>query len=335
MALPTAAWVTYSAVGIREDLSDVIYDISPTETPFVSNLPRVNASNTLHDWQMDNLAAANTANAALEGDDHSGAALTPTQKLRNYTQIFRKDIVVTGTMRAVNPAGRADELDYHTARTGKELKRDIEAVFLEAHSATAGSAATGRGLVGVKAWLGSASTNGIQYPYANAGTSTTGATTPGFASATGLVTTAPTAASSGGTPTVANLNSVIRQAWTNGGDPRTVMCGPFNKTVISGFTGIATLQRDVNGLKQGVIVGAADVYVSDFGVHTIVPNRFAREDTIYVLDMEYWANAELRPMMTVPIAKTGDSDKIMMLSETTLECRNPFASGKVADCSTS
>jgi hypothetical protein len=332
MALPTDTFTTYTAVGQREDLSDVIYDISPTETPFVSNLARVTASARLHDWQMDNLAAANTANAALEGDDHLQVAITPTQLLRNYTQIFRKDIAVTGTMRAVDTAGRADELDYQTAKIGREVKRDIEAVFTQEHAATAGGTLSARAMTGVEAWLGSTSTNGIQYAYTSQG-GAANATSPGFASGTGLVT-APT----DGTTTAAfgetALKGVISQSWINGGEPRVVMVGPFNKAAASGFAGIATLQKDVPGNTQGVIVGAADIYVSDFGVHTIIPNRFNRDRTALVLDMTLWANAELRAMQTVPIAKTGDSEKVMLLTETTLECRNPFGSGKVSELTT-
>lgn len=331
MAIPTNAFTTFTAAGQREDLSDVIYDISPTETPFVSNLMRVKASARLHDWQMDNLAAANTANAAIEGNDHSGAAITPTQILRNRTQIFRKDIAVTGTMRAIETAGRADELDYQIAKTGQELKRDLEAIFVGEHGQTTGSSVSAPGMAALEAWLGTGSTNGIQYAYAGGGTTPT--TTVGFASATGLV--APfTDGTSTSAFTKANLDTVIKQSWINGGEPRVVMVGPFNKGAASGFTGIATLQKDVPGNTQGVIVGAADIYVSDFGVHTIVPNRFSRDRTALVLDMTMWANAELRPMQTIPIAKTGDSDKIMMLTETTLEARNPFASGKVTDLTT-
>jgi len=329
MAIPTNAYTTYTAAGQREDLSDDIYDISPTETPFVSNLARVKASARLHDWQIDNLAAFNTNNAALEGDDHSGVAITKTQLLRNHLQIFRKDIVVTGTMQAIDLAGRAKELDYQIAKTGKELKRDMEAIFLGEHDGSAGGTTTAPQLGGVEAWLGTLTANGLTYAFSGSGT-TTPTTTPGFATATGLLATF-----SDGTSvsafTKASLDTVIKQAWINGGEPRVIMVGPFNKQAASAFTGIATLQKDVPGNTQGVIVGAADIYVSDFGVHTIVPNRFSRDRTALVLDMTLWANAELRPMQTIPIAKTGDSEKIMMLTETTLECRNPFGSGKCTD----
>ncbi len=188
-------------------------------------------------------------------------------------------------------------------------------------------------MAGVEAWLGTLSANGLTYAFAGSGT-TTPTTTPGFASATGLVPDF-TDGTSVSAFTKANLDTVIKQAWVNGGEPRVVMVGPSNKQTASTFTGIATLQKDVPGNTQGVIVGAADIYVSDFGVHTIVPNRFSRDRTALVLDMTLWANAELRPMQTVPIAKTGDSDKVMLLTETTLECRNPFGSGKCADLSVS
>lgn len=334
MAFPTNTFVTYTAVGQREHLSDMIYDISPTETPFVSNLPREKATAIQHEWQMDNLATANTANAAVEGDDHSGAAIAPTQRLGNICQIFRKDIVVSGTMRAVETAGRADELDYQVVKTGKEVKRDIEAVMTGDHIASAGGATTARNLAGSETWLGSLSVNGISYAYHSVGTGTS-QTTAGFVSTTGLCTTVLVDSTVQGALTKLAVDNVIREAWINGGSPTTIMTGPFNKQAASGFTGIATLQKDAPGTKQAVIVGAADVYVSDFGVHTVVPNRFNRDRTVQILDMALWANAELRPFMTVPVAKTGDSDKMMLLTETTLMCRNPFGSGKVADCTTS
>lgn len=333
MAVPTNTSLTYTAVGNREDLSDTIYDISPTETPVASRLARVSASNTTHTWQMDSLAAVDVS-GAVEGDDHSGLDMSPTLKLSNYTQIFRRDIVVSGTQRAMDPAGRADELDYQTLKRGKEMKRNIEAAFTRNNVASPGGATTGRTFASMETWMGSTSAQGIQYPYVSKDDSTTpAATSPGVATATGFATTAPTDRGAGDDTVVleADLKSVVKQAWDNGGNPRLVVAGSVNKQNISGFSGIAQIQHNVTGTDAAIITGAADIYKSDFGAHAIVPSRFNRPETILVVDEDMWANAELRPMQTTPIAKTGDSDKVMLLTEITLECRNPFASGKIAD----
>jgi len=334
MAAPTNTFTSYSSVGTREDLSDVIYDISPVETPVVSAIGRGKASNTKHEWQMDNLSDA-TNTGALEGDDHSGEAIVPTQRLANYCQIFRKDIVVSGTQRAVDTAGRADELEYQIIKKGKEMKRDIEKAILGPYAATVGATGSARMLAGMESWLGSASVNGLNYNHVSKQSSATAATTPGFVSSTGLVTDAPTDATAQGAITEADLKSVIKQAWDNGGDPRMVVVGSSNKQTISGFSGIAQLQHTVSGTDAAIITGAADVYKSDFGAHRIVPTRQTRDQTVMVLDTDQWGIDELRPMQTVEVAKTGDSDKRMFLTEMTLRCNNPFANGKVADCETS
>lgn len=336
MAAPTNTYKTYTAVGVRENLSDMIYDISPTETPFCSRLARTKAAATTHTWQTDVLAAA-SGTGAVEGDDHSGAAITPTLKLSNYTQIFRKDVVVSGTMQAVNTAGRADELDYQVMRAGKELKRNIETAYTQTNEASAGGATTARQAAGVECWIGSLSAQGIDYAYVSKDDSTVPASTsPGVQTATGFASVAPTAMGAGDDTAVleADLKSVVKQAWDNGGDPRLIICGSFNKQQLSGFTGIATIQHNVSSTDAAIITGAADVYRSDFGAHTIVPDRFSSASSILVLDMNMWANAELRPMKTVPIAKTGDSDKVMLLTEATLVCRNPWASGKIVHATT-
>jgi len=316
MAIPSNAFKTYEAVGNREDLSDIIYDISPMETPFVSGIPRVSASAVTHEWQTDALAAANTANAQLEGDDATGATLVATTRLNNVCQIVSKTVIVSGTQRAVRSAGRSDELEYQVAKAGRELKRDIEAIVLSEHGKASGSSATARLLGGIETWL---STNKVHF----AATSTT----PGA----GTAIVEGNAVSTGATTLKTALDTVIQQCWTAGGDPTVIMVPGAGKVTASGMTGIATLYRDVPAKSQGQIIGGADVYVSNFGNHTIVPNRFMRTKTALVLDMDYWALAELRPMMTTPLAKTGDNDKRQLLTELTLEARNEASSGKVAD----
>ena len=321
MAVATGTWTAHTAVGQREDLQDIIYDISPEETPFLSNVGRTSAKAVLHEWQTDALAAASTANAYLEGDDFSGQAVTPTVRRQNRCQISRKDIVVSGTMDAVDKAGRAMESSYLTAKAGRELKRDMEAILTGEHVATAGSIVSARALAAVESWL---VTNRTQDA-----TNTTGST-PAY-------TNTPSTALTDGTQTAIDetvFKSVIAEVWSNGGDPRMIMCGAFNKGQISGFSGIATSFKNVPQ-GQATIVAGADLYVSDFGEHQIVPNRFSRGRTVLFLDMEYWSVAYLRPMQNIDIAATGDAKKSTILAEYTLVCKNELASGKLPDLTTS
>lgn len=322
MAVPAGTLQTYSAVGIQEDLENAIYDISPTETPFLTMCKRGTASNTVHEWQRDTLTAANTANAAIEGDDAANGTSTPTTRLKNQLQISSKYALVSGTQNAVNTAGRSREMAYQLMRRTKELKRDMESILTANHGSTAGGVGTARQLAGAEAWMS------VNLTSLGTGTAQT---TPGFVTATGLVT-APTDSTVTGTFVVSALKAVIRSCWTNGGSPTVIMAGPFNKTQISGFTGIATLYREASATANGTrIIGAADVYVSDFGEHRIVPNRFMRDVTCLVLDMDYWSVNYLRKFEQNEIAKTGDAEKRQIVCEYTLTCRNERASGKVAD----
>lgn len=316
MALPSNTFTQYDAIGNREDLSDIIYDISPTETPFVSGISRTSASAVTHEWQTDSLAAANTANAQLEGDDATGATLVATTRLNNVCQILQKTVVVSGTQRAVVSAGRADELEYQVAKAGRELKRDIESIVLSEHGRVTGSTATARNLAGIETWL---STNKVH----RASTSTTPGGGTAIVEGDAVSTTAGALKSA--------LDTVIQQCWTAGGDPTIIMVPGAGKVTASQMTGIATLYRDVPPKSEGQIIAGADTYVSNFGQHMIVPNRFMRTKTALVLDMEYWALAELRGMRTTPLAKTGDNDKRQLLTEVTLVARNEASSGKVAD----
>lgn len=326
MAVPAGSFQTYSAIGIREDLENAIYDISPTETPFLTMCKRGEATNTLHEWQRDSLAAANTANAAIEGDDAANGTSTPTTRLKNYCQISTKYAVVSGTQNAVTTAGRSKEMAYQLMKRTQEMKRDMESILTQNHGSSAGGTGTARQLAGAEAW--------INNNWTSLGTGTAQSSV-GFVTATGLVT-APVDSTVQGTFVVTALKAMIREAWTDGGSPTVIMAGPFNKTQLSSFTGIATLYREASATASGTrIIGAADVYVSDFGEHRIVPNRFMRDRTCLILDMDYWAVHYLRKFQQYEIARTGDSEKRQIVSEYTLVCRNELASSKVADLTTS
>jgi len=329
MTVPTQAFQTYQAVGDREDLEDVIYNISPVETPFMTMAARKTAKATYHEWQTDALASA-TTNQMIEGDDPTGGTSVPTIRMGNYCQISYKYAVVTDTQNAVDKAGRGSEMSYQIAKRLGELKRDMEYALTRNQGATAGSSTQVRTCASVESFL--TFTSGVVAVGNSTSIGTGGnATTPGFKSG-GFA--GPTDASLTATFTVTALKHVIKNCWTSGGNPGIIMVGGAQKQNVSTFAGIATIYREAGTTAKGTaIVGAADLYISDFGEHRIVPNRFSRNQTCLVLDMDYWAVAFLRKVSQKEIARTGGSEKRFIDVEYTLVADNPLSSGKVADCS--
>jgi len=314
MAQPADTFSSYDAVGNREDLADVIYDISPTKTPFMSGIAKIEATATQHEWQTDSLASASASNAVIEGDDATTDASSASTRVGNYTQISDKVARVTGTQRKVLSAGRGDELDYQILKRSKELKRDMESALLANNAQVAGNDTTARELAGVPAWLAT-----------NTDFGATGADPTGDG----------TDARTDGTQRAfleEDLKTVLSSIWDNGGEPDTIMVGSFNKQQMSSFSGNAT--RNVDAADKR-LVAAIDVYVSDFGELMVMPNRFMRSRDCLVLEMDMWAMATLRDFEETPLSKTGDSDRVQILSEYTLESRNEAASGGVFDLTTS
>ena len=329
----TTTYQTVRQVGIREDLTDDIADISPMETPFFSMLRKGKpARNVYIEWQKDALAAASGTNKAVEGADYAPLTATPTTRLRNYCQIWVKGLIVSGTANAVNTAGREEELAYQIAKRGKEMKRDMETNLTGNYASAAGASATARAMAGFEAWL---TTNDF-------GGGTAGATdyAQGGYTATGTVTAATDGSSSNlVTFTEARLKTVQASCWTNGGEPTVLMVGPWNKRVVSAFSGIATKYQDF-GAKPASGAGLAtistvDYYVGDFGKLHVVANRFSRDRAALFIDPEYVSIHYLRPFQVNQIAKTGDAEKRQMLAEATLMMKNEAAHGKYADLRTS
>lgn len=310
---------TYAAIGMREDLSDVIYNISPTDTPFMSTVGKTKATAVYHEWQTDSLAAA-AANAAVEGADASTATLSPTTRVGNRTQISQKTIGVTGTLEAVDKAGRKSEKAYQLAKASSEIKRDMEFTFLSntvQSNGTAGS--TARVLGGLQTWL---ATNGDFGSGGSAGSAGTTARTNG----------------TNRTFTETELKTVIKEVFESGGSPKILMVTPAHKQTVSAFAGIAAQRYMAPSDAPTTIIGAADIYLSDFGSVSVVPNRFmvsgnSANEVAFVLDPEYAAVAYLRPFFTNELAKNGDSDRTQLLVEYTLEVRNEAAHGIIADLS--
>jgi len=321
MAIVSNTFLTYSAKGIREDLSNVITNIAPEETPFMSNIGRENVTNTLFEFQTDTLAAA-AANAQLEGDDvGTFDAVVATVRVQNYCQISRKTIVLSATEEVVNKAGRRSELAYQIAKRGSELKRDQEFIMLQNTGAVAGDSTTARKTGSLTAFL---KTN-IDFDTTN-GASPTYTTLPSAARTDGTVRTF--------TETI--LKNVIQKVWTAGGTPKILMVGPVNKQRVSGFTGIASSRFNIDGgAKPATLIGAVDIYVSDFGNVSVIANRFQRERDAFVLDPDYAKMVVLRPYQQIDLAKSGDADKKMLIVEYGLKVLAENAHGLAADLITS
>ncbi len=329
MAQPGNTFETFDAKGLREDLSDIIYAIDSTETPFLSMAGRETSSGIKHEWQVDQLATA-AVNTLVEGDNASALAATPTIRVSNHCQISGKTVSVTGTLEAVDKAGRASELSYQLAKRSKELKRDLEHSCVGVNNtAVARTNDTGAGeSASVSAFFDDnlANTGSLLGTHENR----SGSTSTGW---NGTVFNATERGSAVLRPLLeSDLKGVIQGAWTNGGNPSIIMTGPFNKTVISGFTGNST-RFDKGEDKR--LVAAVDVYVSDFGEHTVVPNRFQATNQAFAFTPELWSVAYLRDFRQHALSKTGDSEQRQLLCEWTLVGKNQSGNGVVDDLTAS
>ena len=309
----------YSAIGAREDLSDVIYSIAPTDTPIMNSIGKSKATGTFHEWQTDTLAAATTANALIEGADATSITVTPTVRIGNFTQIVGKTVQVSGTLEAVDKAGRKSEKAYQLAKASSEIKRDIEAIITANQGQSNGSSGSSARVMG--SLLSYIKTNTSKNPTATTGVDPT---TIGVSTRTDGTTR---------TFTETLLKDVIAKVFVSGGTPAALFVSPAQKQVVSGFTGLAAQRYQVPTNGQATILAGADLYQSDFGVLQIVPNRFMRTRDALILDPEYAALAYLRPFQTNELAKSGDNDKTQILAELTLEVRNEAAHGGVFDLS--
>ena len=314
MTQPAGTYATNDMVGIREDLSDVIYNISPVETPFQSMIPKVKATQMNHEWQTDSLAAA-ANNAVIEGDDVTVAASTPTVRLGNYTQLSHKSARVSSRARAVDTAGRKDELIYQIEmKRAKELKRDVETALLSNKPKVGGSDILAPELAGIGAWI---ATN-----------DDFGATGSSPSPVDG------TDARNDGTQrpfTEDQLKTVMKMVFDEGGTPDVLMVGGFNRQIASSFSQNKTV---IQKAEDKTLHATFNVYESDFGSLKIIPNRFMRPREALVLQTDMWAFATLQDYHSFDLAKTGHADARVIAVEYTLEARNEKASGGVFDLST-
>ena len=315
MAQPANTFDTYDSVGIREDLSNVIHNISPEETPFYSKAAKKAAKNTLVEWQTDSLRAS-TTNAHIEGDATTAEARAATTRLGNYTQIFKNAVVVSDSDDNVDNAGRAKEIAYQTLKIAKEQKLDIEKALFANNARAAGNSTTARELAGAPAWL---TTNTV------AGS--------GGADPTGDGTDART----DGTQAAFsqdNFDTVMQSIWVAGGKPDTVYLSAFQMNVALGFTGNNNQRSSVQAGDERVVKSLA-VYVTPWGSVEFMPSRENRSRDVFIMQDNMWEVASLRGTKNVALAKTGDNTTRQVVTELTLCAKNEAANGIIADCTTS
>jgi len=318
MAQPSNTFDTYDQVGIKEDLQDVIYDISPEETPFYTKCAKLTARNTYHEWQTDALRAS-ASNAHIEGDDTTATARTATSRLGNYTQIFKDAVIVPDTDEGVDKAGRDREMAYQIAKVAKEQKLDIEKALFANNARVAGDSTTARELAGAPAWI----ITNVDFQSGNTGANPTGDGTD--------------ARTDDGTPTAfsqTKFDNVMQQIWEEGGKPDTCYLSAFQMNVALGFTGNNN-QRSTIKAENEKVVKHMDVYVTPWGTVEFMPSRENRGRDVFIMQDDMWAVGVLRPTKNTQLSKTGDSTKRQVITELTLCAKNEKSSGGVFDNTTS
>lgn len=316
----TTSFAVGTAGGNREDLEDKIWDLYADDTWALTNLDKVEATGTYHEWLKDSLAAAGS-NSALEGDEATFTTLTSPTRVGNYCRITKKTFLVSRTQNRVSKAGRSTESARQTVRKMRELKNDMEWAIVRGEGSAAGDVASARVSAGMESWM---STN-----QSRNGTKTAGTVT-GFSS--GIVASCAVATETAMSEGV--LKSSIASAWAQGGDARVILTNTSTKSVVDGFTGVVTRNVDISRAQQATIIGAANLYVSSYGTHTVVVHRHIRAGTMLGVDPDFWSIAFLDAPFMEKLAKTGDGEKYQMIAEWTLVARNEASSFRITGIAT-
>ena len=311
MAKVTNAFDTYSATSDREDLSNIIYNISPMQTPFMSSIGKRSINNVVFDWQTEVLATP-VATGELEGFELSRSASVATTRVSNVAMISKRDATVSGSQESSDPAGKRSEMAHQLAIMSKALKRDMEEALCQKGAKTTGDASTARVTGGFESWITSNDSRG------SGGASTGGGAAPTDGTQRDLSEDL--------------LKDVLQLCFTNGGEPSLAICGPHNKQVISGFTGRTQARQMIDA---NTVEASVSIYSSDFGELKIVPSNRSRERSLLLVDPEYAKVSYLRDFKTVDIATIGDAMTKMIIVEYGLEVSNEAAHGVVADLNVS
>jgi hypothetical protein len=326
MAVPANTRETYGAIGIREDLSNIIYNISPMDTPFLNGCGRGSCDNTNFEWQTDELSSP-SANRQKEGDDYASTVATEPRRLSNYTQISATQVQSSGTAEAVDFAGRKSTQAYQLAKRAKEMKRDMEQMLLDGTVKAVGASGVARESASFATWVG---TNAILTTPIVAASSGLGLVNNGAAG----YPDGTTSSLGGGANTAVSLsliNEVVGRIWDLGGSPDTILCRSDVKQTISsaavGGSVVADPIGNNSGSKAVTAVNAVDVLVTDFGTFKVVPDRFLPAGNCDFIDFDLWSVDYLRPFRTETLAKSGDSVKQLLIAEYGLRAKNGLGSG--------
>lgn len=323
MSVPSNTYQTYTQTNIREDLSNLIFNVDPFKTPVLNMTKKNKATQSNHEWDTDSLAAQNLSNAQVEGDDPSAQTLTPTARMGNYVQTSNKVVQLSGKSQAVVAAGGTNKMGYQLMKKSKELKRDIEGILTYNSAKAAGNSSTAAKMGGLPCWIytntvfQTGGTPAGANPSLNANGWTDGSSTRTYNSASAALTET-------------MVKSVLQKIYSASGEsPEYAVVSPVNKQIISGFAGPGTRFIEV---EDKTLKTAVDVYQSDFGDVKIIPDIFlAQSKDCWFINPNYLRVAYLRPFQTTPLAKTGDSDKKMLLVDYTLEVGNEKAHGLITD----
>ena len=311
MAKVTNAFDTYSATADREDLSNIIYNISPMQTPFMSSIGTRNVKNVVFDWQTEVLPTPSSS-GELEGFELSRSAAQATVRESNVCMISKRDATVSGSQEVSDAAGKRSEMAHQLALMAKALKRDMEEALCQKNAKTTGNASTARKTGGFESWIETNVSRGTNGAGAGNGAAPTDGTQRAL--------------------TESLLKDVLQLSFENGGEPSLAICGPHNKQIISGFTGRSSARQMIDA---NTVEASVSIYSSDFGELQIVPSNRSREKSLLLVDPEYAKVAYLRNFQTVDIATIGDAETKMIVVEYGLEVSNEKAHGIVADLSVS
>ncbi|AWI60351.1 SU10 major capsid protein [Sinorhizobium fredii] len=296
---------------VREDLEDIISNISPEDTPFLTSISKVSAKQKTHEWTQDTLRARNKDNAASEGADAAAANNTGKTRIRNHAQIFTETVAVSGTLIASDTVGSKDELADQIAKSVKQVKLDIEAAAVSQNASSIGDPTK---MGGAEAWIKTNALHGAN------------GATAGYNSGTGLV-----GAVTDGTTRPLDDPLIITMAqgiYTAGGIPKILLVPPAQKTKLVALSNGATKYQDAS---KKTVFGDVTMYDSPFGRFDVVTSRDVRSRTVIAYNPELWAQAVFRGLTKKKLGDTGDSEKYQIVTEVTLVCRNEAGNGKIAD----
>ena len=293
-----ATYTTYDQVGKKEDVSDIISDITPTDTPFFTMIRSEKVNARTFSWLEDSLAAA-ANNAQVEGADATMATLTDATERTNNTQILHKAFQVSATADAIGTYGRAKETAYQLGKALKEIKRDLERAYIGVDNAkVTGSSSVAREMDSATQQISTS---------VDAGANATDALTE------------------------AKVLELGEDCFNNGSDPSVLMIKPADAQIVSGFAAASGRNREIAQGRN--LVNVIDLYVSPYGEYKVVLNRHQLTTHAFLIDPAMWRSCVLRPFSRTLLASAGDSEKHFVVGEYSLKHMNYAADGMITGLS--